>query len=72
MCVQDVHSDLHVLGTADGCLALLPAALQSPLQALDGVQQALLGPLSAPLSPHLNAKRLKPYLCWETVYLSAD
>lgn len=33
--------DLHVLGAADGSLALLPAALQSPLQALNGVQQPL-------------------------------
>ncbi len=71
MCLQDVCSDLHVLCTADGRLALLPAALQSPLQALDGVHQALLGPLSTPLRPHLNAKRLRPYLCWEQVYLSA-
>ena len=52
-------SDLHVLGTADCCLALLPAALQSSLQTLDGVHQALLGPLSTPQRPHLNAKRLK-------------
>jgi len=71
VCVQDVCSDLHVLGTADSCLALLPAALQSPLQALDGVHQALLGPLSTPLSPHLNAKRLDAYVCWEQVYLNA-
>ncbi len=56
--MQDVDSDLHVLGTADGCLTLLPAALQSPLQALDGVHQALLGPLSTPLRPHLNGKHL--------------
>ena len=71
MCVRDVCSDLHVFGTADGGLALLPATLQSPLQALDGVHQALLGSLSTPLIPHLNAKRLRPYLCWEQGCVSA-